>query len=213
MLNRYIGQKTLLSTEKGERIQLTATTAREITYSADISDNTVETGYTISDSVINKPIAVNITQIVSTANENSNVFSYWQSIYNRLIDSRVLITVQTPDYIYKNMILTNFTVKRDAKHLKTEFTLSFRQVLIVSTAIVNLPSNYEYLKNIVEEGNGTKDANTSTGQLTATEEQRNEVIKESSQNKTRAEQEQLNVNKSFLASIPSILDEVGKIFI
>ena len=66
MNNRYIGQKTLLFTEKGEKITLTATTSREINYSTDISENTVETGYVIADSVINKPITVQITQIISS---------------------------------------------------------------------------------------------------------------------------------------------------
>ena len=35
-MNRYLGQRTLLFTEKGEKIQLTATTSRDINYSADV---------------------------------------------------------------------------------------------------------------------------------------------------------------------------------
>ena len=174
-MNRYLGQRTLLFTEKGEKIQLTATTSREINYSADISENTVETGYVIADSVINKPITVQITQIISTTDANnrsnavnSNVFSYWQAIYNRLIDSRVLMTVQTSDYIYKNMILTSFSVKRGNKSILTEITLNFKQVIIVSTSMINMPKNYEYLKDIVENGeNGTKDATTNDANLPA----------------------------------------------
>ena len=159
-MNRYLGQRTLLFTEKGEKIQLTATTSREINYSADISENTVETGYVIADSVINKPITVQITQIISTTDANnlsnavnSNVFSYWQAIYNRLIDSRVLMTVQTSDYIYKNMILTSFSVKRGNKSILTEITLNFKQVIIVSTSMINMPKNYEYLKDIFHQPN------------------------------------------------------------
>ena len=179
-MNRYLGQRTLLFTEKGEKIQLTATTSREINYSADISENTVETGYVIADSVINKPITVQITQIISTTDANnhsnavnSNVFSYWQAIYNRLIDSRVLMTVQTSDYIYKNMILTSFSVKRGNKSILTEITLNFKQVIIVSTSMINMPKNYEYLKDIVEnEENGTKDATTNDANLPASSEQK-----------------------------------------
>ena len=179
-MNRYLGQRTLLFTEKGEKIQLTATTSREINYSADISENTVETGYVIADSVINKPITVQITQIISTTDANnrsnavnSNVFSYWQAIYNRLIDSRVLITVQTSDYIYRNMILTSFSVKRGNKSILTEITLNFKQVIIVSTSMINMPKNYEYLKDIVENGeNGTKDATTNDANLPASSEQK-----------------------------------------
>ena len=179
-MNRYLGQRTLLFTEKGEKIQLTATTSREINYSADISENTVETGYVIADSVINKPITVQITQIISTTDANnrsnavnSNVFSYWQAIYNRLIDSRVLMTVQTSDYIYKNMILTSFSVKRGNKSILTEITLNFKQVIIVSTSMINMPKNYEYLKDIVENGeNGTKDATTNDANLPASSKQK-----------------------------------------
>ena len=179
-MNRYLGQRTLLFTEKGEKIQLTATTSREINYSADISENTVETGYVIADSVINKPITVQITQIISTTDANnrsnavnSNVFSYWQAIYNRLIDSRVLMTVQTSDYIYKNMILTSFSVKRGNKSILTEITLNFKQVIIVSTSMINMPKNYEYLKDIVTNGeNGTKDATTNDANLPASSEQK-----------------------------------------
>ena len=179
-MNRYLGQRTLLFTEKGEKIQLTATTSREINYSADISENTVETGYVIADSVINKPITVQITQIISTTDANnrsnavnSNVFSYWQAIYNRLIDSRVLMTVQTSDYIYRNMILTSFSVKRGNKSILTEITLNFKQVIIVSTSMINMPKNYEYLKDIVENGeNGTKDATTNDANLPASSEQK-----------------------------------------
>ena len=179
-MNRYLGQRTLLFTEKGEKIQLTATTSREINYSADISENTVETGYVIADSVINKPITVQITQIISTTDANnrsnavnSNVFSYWQAIYNRLIDSRVLMTVQTSDYIYKNMILTSFSVKRGNKSILTEITLNFKQVIIVSTSMINMPKNYEYLKDIVANGeNGTKDATTNDANLPSSSEQK-----------------------------------------
>lgn len=179
-MNRYLGQKTLLFTEKGEKIQLTATTSREINYSADISENTVETGYVIADSVINKPITVQITQIISSTDANnrsnavnSNVFSYWQAIYNRLIDSRVLMTVQTSDYIYRNMILTSFSVKRGNKSILTEITLNFKQVIIVSTSMINMPKNYEYLKDIVANGeNGTKDATTNDASLPASSEQK-----------------------------------------
>ena len=179
-MNRYLGQKTLLFTEKGEKIQLTATTSREINYSADISENTVETGYVIADSVINKPITVQITQIISTTDAtnrsnavNSNVFSYWQAIYNRLIDSRVLMTVQTSDYIYRNMILTSFSVKRGNKSILTEITLNFKQVIIVSTSMINMPKNYEYLKDIVANGeNGTKDATTNDSSIPASSEQK-----------------------------------------
>ena len=179
-MNRYLGQRTLLFTEKGEKIQLTATTSREINYSAEVSENTVETGYVIADSVINKPITVQITQIISTTDANnhsnavnSNVFSYWQAIYNRLIDSRVLMTVQTSDYIYKNMILTSFSVKRGNKSILTEITLNFKQVIIVSTSMINMPKNYEYLKDIVENGeNGTKDATTNDANLPASSEQK-----------------------------------------
>ena len=179
-MNRYLGQRTLLFTEKGEKIQLTATTSREINYSADISENTVESGYVIADSVINKPITVQITQIISTTDANnrsnavnSNVFSYWQAIYNRLIDSRVLMTVQTSDYIYRNMILTSFSVKRGNKSILTEITLNFKQVIIVSTSMINMPKNYEYLKDIVANGeNGTKDATTNDASLPASSEQK-----------------------------------------
>lgn len=179
-MNRYLGQKTLLFTEKGEKIQLTATTSREINYSADISENTVETGYVIADSVINKPITVQITQIISSTDANnrsnavnSNVFSYWQAIYNRLIDSRVLMTVQTSDYIYRNMILTSFSVKRGNKSILTEITLNFKQVIIVSTSMINMPKDYEYLKDIVVNGeNGTKDATTNDASLPASSEQK-----------------------------------------
>lgn len=179
-MNRYLGQKTLLLTEKGEKIQLTATTSREINYSADISENTVETGYVIADSVINKPITVQITQIISSTDANnrsnavnSNVFSYWQAIYNRLIDSRVLMTVQTSDYIYRNMILTSFSVKRGNKSILTEITLNFKQVIIVSTSMINMPKDYEYLKDIVVNGeNGTKDATTNDASLPASSEQK-----------------------------------------
>ena len=217
-MNRYLGQRTLLFTEKGEKIQLTATTSREINYSADISENTVETGYIIADSVINKPITVQITQIISTTNErggqNSNIFSYWQSIYNRLIDSRVLIKVQTSDYIYDNMILTSFSVKRSNKHLMTEITLNFKQVIIVSTSLVNMPKNYEYLKNIVTGGDdGTKDAETTNkGQLQASDAQIKALQQESEQNKSQSEQEDINAKKSILAGIPSVWDEVKQIF-
>lgn len=179
-MNRYLGQRTLLLTEKGEKIQLTATTSREINYSADISENTVETGYVIADSVINKPITVQITQIISSTDANnrsnavnSNVFSYWQAIYNRLIDSRVLMTVQTSDYIYRNMILTSFSVKRGNKSILTEITLNFKQVIIVSTSMINMPKDYEYLKDIVVNGeNGTKDATTNDASLPASSEQK-----------------------------------------
>lgn len=213
-MNRYLGQKTLLFTEKGEKIQLTATTSREINYSADISENTVETGYVIADSVINKPITVQITQIISSIDAtnrsntvNSNVFSYWQAIYNRLIDSRVLMTVQTSDYIYRNMILTSFSVKRGNKSILTEITLNFKQVIIVSTSMINMPKNYEYLKDIVANGeNGTKDATTNDANLPASSEQKGLAPEEETHEDKVEETLLLKIGKAVGGAVKSAWD-------
>ena len=213
-MNRYLGQRTLLFTEKGEKIQLTATTSREINYSADISENTVETGYVIADSVINKPITVQITQIISTTDANnrsnavnSNVFSYWQAIYNRLIDSRVLMTVQTSDYIYKNMILTSFSVKRGNKSILTEITLNFKQVIIVSTSMINMPKNYEYLKDIVENGeNGTKDATTNDANLPESTEKKGLLPEEETHEDKVEETLLLKIGKAVGGAVKSAWD-------
>ena len=213
-MNRYLGQRTLLFTEKGEKIQLTATTSREINYSADISENTVETGYVIADSVINKPITVQITQIISSTDANnrsnavnSNVFSYWQAIYNRLIDSRVLMTVQTSDYIYRNMILTSFSVKRGNKSILTEITLNFKQVIIVSTSMINMPKNYEYLKDIVANGeNGTKDATTNDANLPASSEQKGLLPEEETHEDKVEETLLLKIGKAVGGAVKSAWD-------
>ena len=83
------------------------------------------------------------------------------------------MTVQTSDYIYRNMILTSFSVKRGNKSILTEITLNFKQVIIVSTSMINMPKNYEYLKDIVANGeNGTKDATTNDANLPASSEQK-----------------------------------------
>lgn len=214
-MNRYLGQRTLLFTEKGEKIQLTATTSREINYSADISENTVETGYVIADSVINKPIAVQITQIISSTDAtnrsnavNSNVFSYWQAVYNRLIDSRVLMTVQTSDYIYRNMILTSFSVKRGNKSILTEITLNFKQVIIVSTSMINMPKNYEYLKDIVANGeNGTKDATTNDANLPAASSEQKGLLPEEETHEDKVEETLLlKIGKAVGGAVKSAWD-------
>ena len=96
----------------------------------------------------------------------------------------------------------------------TEITLNFKQVIIVSTSLVNMPKNYEYLKNIVNGGDeGTKDAETTNkGQLQASDAQIKALQQESEQNKSQSEQEDINAKKSILAGIPSVWDEVKQIF-
>lgn len=179
----------IIYTEAGGVFPLKVTTSRDTDYTCDISENTVETGYRVADTVINKPIELNITHVVTTVGEkNGNIFAYWESIYNNIIDNRYRLKVQTPDYLYNNMILTSCKKSRSKTHQKCEFTLHFKQVMITSDSVVAIPQGYDYLKTIT----------TKNEEITQGEPSTDELFTERSEGKAV---EEVQESKSLLASI------------
>ena len=139
-MNTYSNSKNYIFPQGGSSVELTCVTSRESTYSNDVSDNSVENGYKVSDSIITKPIEITLSQVTS------GDFEKWESLYNSLVDNRVLCTVQTTEYIYENMILTNCKKTRDNSKLQCKFDLTFRQIIIISSQGIDMPDNYDYLK-------------------------------------------------------------------
>ena len=148
-MNTYSNSKNYIFTEGGTTIELTCVTSRDATYSNDVSENAIESGYKIGDSVITKPIEITLSQVTS------DDFEKCESVYNSLISNRVLCTVQTTEYIYENMILTNCKKTRDNSKLQCKFDLTFKQVIIISSQGIDMPDNYDYLKALYANGKDT----------------------------------------------------------
>lgn len=148
-MNTYSNSKNYIFTEGGTTIELTCVTSRDATYSNDVSENAIESGYKIGDSVITKPIEITLSQVTS------DDFEKWESVYNSLISNRVLCTVQTTEYIYENMILTNCKKTRDNSKLQCKFDITFKQVIIISSQGIDMPDNYDYLKALCANGKDT----------------------------------------------------------
>lgn len=189
-MNTYVNSKNYIFTEGGTTIELTCVTSRDATYSNDVSENAIESGYKIGDSVITKPIEITLSQVTS------DDFEKWESVYNSLISNRVLCTVQTTEYIYENMILTNCKKTRDNSKLQCKFDLTFKQVIIISSQGIDMPDNYDYLKALCANGNDTEQGTQSNEEIFGNSD--SDDNSENSNSNSNSEIEE-NTEKSLLA--------------
>lgn len=93
-----------------------------------ITENPVENGVKITDHAVVEPKSLTL----EFADDNAT------ATYNQLVrfqESRVPFTLQTGLYVYKNMLIKNLTVTRDAKNARVLVgTCELQEIIIVSTA-------------------------------------------------------------------------------
>ena len=127
-------------------VTLDATINEEHNYTAQVTNYPLENGTDISDHIINQPVTVQITGIVSDT-PLSLLSSFNRSIdaFNKLIliyERKERITVVTGIKVYTNMVMTNLQIPRDVSTGQSlSFSIELQKIYTDSTVRVNLDPN------------------------------------------------------------------------
>ncbi len=119
------------------------------TLASDIPDYPVEKGAYVSDSILKKPVEVELVALITnmpvtwrdrhpTSNRVETVKQQLREMYL----SGELFTLTRPDKIYKNMGITNLTIPKDSKLNAIEVTMNLKQVTITSVKTVDISYMY-----------------------------------------------------------------------
>ncbi len=125
---------------------LDATISEEHEYNSRVTQFPVENGTVISDHIINDPIRLSISGIVSDSPIRFlSFFNRSTDAFNRLIRIHELkerITVVTGIKIYENMVMTSLNVPREVGTGQAlNFSMEFQQILLASSVTLNLFQN------------------------------------------------------------------------
>lgn len=130
-------------------IELDALISDDKSYQQDIPDYPTEEGYSVSDTIILKPITVGITAYIANTPvtwssrhgiSSSRVNSVCKQL-EQLYFSRKLVKVVTTDAIYTNMGITSMQITK-SKELGNarQITLSLKKVYVTKRKTVKIPS-------------------------------------------------------------------------
>ena len=145
-LNR-VGAKTIgLQDYFGMIINVDAMIQEKHSFQAQVTEYPVEDGTDISDHVVIKPVQLSVEGIVS----NSPIYLGIDFlITNRVMTAHdtfaaaqrvaAFMSIVTGIHVYKNMIIEDYTVVREAKNGQAlEFTMSLKQVSVMQTQTVEI---------------------------------------------------------------------------
>ncbi len=131
-------------------IEFDCTISRERNYEADVPEYPVEGGFKVSDSILKKPLGLELVVFVT------NMPVTWAKIHagnNRVkIVSDALVnlylagkpvTLVTPDKVYENMAITKLSLPEEDYANAIEITLSLKQVTVTSANTI-VVSSYNY---------------------------------------------------------------------
>lgn len=130
-------------------IELDALISDDKSYQQDIPDYPTEEGYSVSDTIILKPITVGITAYIANTPvtwsgrhgiSSGRVNSVCKQL-EQLYFSRKLVKVVTTDAIYTNMGITSMQITK-SKELGNarQITLSLKKVYVTKRKTVKIPS-------------------------------------------------------------------------
>lgn len=131
-------------------IEADALISEEISYSADIPEYPVEKGYNVSDTIILKPVALNLTLFVSDtpatwsgrighkpyAGRTQIICKKFEDLYFE----RKLVKVVTSDKIYTDMGITsmNITHSKELGYAR-QISMSLKKVYVTQKRVVDIP--------------------------------------------------------------------------
>ena len=144
-----INQKAKMPASIG-RIRFDAIIQRETQYEADVPEYPVETGFYTSDTVIKKPITLNVTAFISNTpvtwrrqlNEPNRVANTIRML-EKLYFSGETFSFITSKKTYSSMALTSLTVPETAEManaVEVKFTL--KQIRTAKSKLYTIPRNY-----------------------------------------------------------------------
>lgn len=122
----------------------------EYTYSQDVTSHPIEAGYEIHDSIVNKPMIVNLTVGISSSpvtwfwsnGSGQSKFSNALRALEAIRDAKEPVTIVRPDKMLQNMVLTDVRYNNNDESSSIIWVdLSFKQIVKVVTQVVDIPED------------------------------------------------------------------------
>lgn len=131
-------------------VEFDCTISRERSYEADVPEYPVEDGYYVSDSILKKPLVIEVTAFITNMpvtwakrhSGNNRVKTVIDALLNIYLQG-TLVRFVTPDKVYENMAITKLGIPEDEFLNAVEITISLKEVT-VTTANVMVVSSYDY---------------------------------------------------------------------
>ncbi len=117
------------------------------TFTSDIPEYPVETGFVISDNVTLQPMELPLTLLLSdtplTWRGRVRSMSEAESMLKELYFSRTPFTVVTPSGTFESMGITSMQIKRSSENgYNKEVSLSLKQINVTATKTTTIPDSY-----------------------------------------------------------------------
>lgn len=129
-------------------IEFDALISENKTYSSEVPDYAVESGYSVSDNISIKPMELEITghltntPVTWTSHGTGRVEAVVAQLEN-LYHSRQLVTVVTSTDVYQNMAIMSLTVPKDESNKTSrDIRMTLKEVTIVSAQSTTIPASY-----------------------------------------------------------------------
>lgn len=116
------------------------------TYTSSIPDYPVETGFTVSDSIIIQPMELPLTLLLSdtplTWRGRVRSMAEAESMLKELYFSKTPFSVTTPSGTFDNMGITSMSIKRSTETGYKEVSLSLKQIPVTESKTTTIPDSY-----------------------------------------------------------------------
>lgn len=160
-------QTQLISPAKVDTIKIDLLEETELEYSSEVTEFPVETGFTISDHIINKQPVLRLDVMFTPTpvtwkldGDPSTHLSDIVSELERIRDQREPINVRTHKRFYENMVLVNIPIKRRIRDgISLRMRLEFKKIAIVTTNTAEVPKEYAEQEKKVQAQTGKTETN------------------------------------------------------
>lgn len=117
------------------------------TFTSDIPEYPVETGFVISDNITLQPMELPLTLLLSdtplTWRGRVRSMSEAESMLKELYFSKTPFTVVTPSGSFESMGITSMQIKRSSENgYNKEVSLSLKQINVTATKTASIPDSY-----------------------------------------------------------------------
>ena len=128
-------------------IELPALLDETQTFTSDIPEYPVETGFVISDNITLQPMELPLTLLLSdtplTWRGRVRSMSEAESMLKELYFSKTPFTVVTPSGTFDSMGITSMQIKRSSENgYNKEVSLSLKQINVTATKTTTIPDSY-----------------------------------------------------------------------
>lgn len=129
-------------------IEFDALISENKTYSSEVPDYAVESGYSVSDNISIKPMELEITghltnTPVTWASHGTGRVEAVVAQLENLYHSRQLVTVVTSTDVYQNMSIMSLTVPKDENNKTSrDIRMTLKEVTVVSAQSATIPASY-----------------------------------------------------------------------